>query len=115
MRRGFSHFNWTSFRGAGQDDVNSDVTLGELGRKLLDVFSKAKGVEWDRALQERNMATLLEAQKRVLGFPTTVPPRFFVFYWCRFLEEQVAREGSIELADAQAFVERNELPETEPQ
>lgn len=95
------------------DDLNSDATLEELGKKLLHVFSRAKALEWDRDLQGRNMATLLEAQKRVLGFPSTVPPRFFVFYWCRFLEEQAMRQAAIELADAKAFVERNELPETE--
>lgn len=95
------------------DDVNTDDTLTELGTRLLDVFAKADGVNWDRDLQTGNMYTFIEAQKRSLGFPTTVPPRFFVFYWCRFLAEQAHKQYSIELEDAIRFVETNRLPETE--
>lgn len=95
------------------DDINSDETLIELGNRLLDVFGKADGITWDRDLQTGNMYTFIEAQKRSLGFPGTVPPRFFVFYWCRFLPEQEARQYAVELEDALRFVETNQLPKTE--
>lgn len=95
------------------DDVNSDEILVELGNRLLDVFGKADGTSWNRDLQSDNIYTMIEAQKRALGFPSTVPPRFFVFYWCRFLAEQETKQYAIELEDALRFVETNQLPETE--
>lgn len=95
------------------DDVNSDENLVELGHRLLDVFERADHANWDGNLQSANIYTMIEAQKRTLGFPSTVPPRFFVFYWCRFLAEQEAKQYGIELEDALRFVETNQLPENE--
>ena len=97
------------------DDVNTDATLRELGDRLLEVFSVADGVSWDNERQQANMRVLIDAQKRVLGFPTTVPPRFFVFHWCRLLAEQASGHVNLSEGDAFAFVEQNRLPESEEQ
>ena len=58
---------------------------------------------------------LIDAQKQVLGFPTTVPPRFFVFHWCRLLAEQTSGQVNLSPGDAFAFVGQNRLPESEEQ
>ena len=97
------------------DDVNTDATLCELGDRLLEVFAVANGISWDTEQQQANMGVLIDAQKRMLGFPTTVPPRFFVFHWCRLLAEQASGQVSLDQNDAFAFVEQNRLPETEEQ
>ena len=97
------------------DDVNTDATLRDLGDRLLEVFAVANGISWDTEKQQGNMGALIDAQKRVLGFPTTVPPRFFVFHWCRLLAEQASGQIRLEQSDAFAFVEQNRLPETEEQ
>ena len=97
------------------DDVNTDATLHELGERLLEVFALAAGIPWDNEKQQANLRVLIDAQKRVLGFPTTVPPRFFVFHWCRLLAEQASRQVSLDQDDAFAFVEQNRLPDSEEQ
>lgn len=93
------------------DDVNSDAITLKLGHRLLDVFAAAEGTSWDRDLQVGNMHALIDAQKRQLGFPTAVPPRFFVFHWCRFLAEQASHQRSLSPDAAYDFVVKNELPE----
>ena len=95
------------------DDVNTDATLRELGDRLLEVFAVADGISWDKKKQQANMRALIDAQKQVLGFPTTVPPRFFVFHWCRLLAEQASGQVNLSQGDAFAFVEQNRLPESE--
>jgi hypothetical protein len=95
------------------DDVNTDSTTLQLGEKLLDVFDAADGGQLDRNKQRANMRVLLDAQKRQLGFPISVPPRFFVFHWCRLLAEQELKQQTLTPEDAFAFLERNALPEGE--
>ena len=95
------------------DEVNSDAGLMQLGERLLEVFEVSDGVVWDRALQHRNMQALIEAQRRVLAFPGSTPPRFFVFHWCRFLAEQADRQITVDQQAAIKFVESNHLPESE--
>lgn len=95
------------------DDVNTDATLYDLGDRLLKVFAVANATSWDNERQQSNMLVLIDAQKRMLGFPTTVPPRFFVFHWCRLLDEQASRQVTLSQDDAFAFVEQNRLPESE--
>ena len=95
------------------DDQNSDATLRELGIRLLHVFAQADGIMWDISLQNTNMNNLIEGQKRQLGYPRSVPPRYFVFYWCRFLEEQRLVQMPINLEDAIRFVQSNKLPDSE--
>ena len=95
------------------DDVNTDATLRDLGDRLLEVFAVADAISWDSERQRANMRVLIDAQKQVLGFPTTVPPRFFVFHWCRLLAEQADLQVNLSQDDAFAFVEQNRLPESE--
>jgi hypothetical protein len=95
------------------DDVNSDENLFNLGQRIMDVFGKADGFRLDKDTQSENMRVLIEAQKQTLGFLTTVPPRFFVFYWCRLLQEQRQGEVSLGLSDATKFIQSNVLPDSE--
>lgn len=95
------------------DDVNTDMTLVSIGERLLEVFAVADGREWNRELQAGNMKALMEAEKRLLGFPTTVPPRYFVYHWCLLLESQKTAERPVDLAAAGQFVESNRLPDAE--
>lgn len=95
------------------DEVNTDGGLAQLGRRLLQIFEVSDGVAWDVALQVQNMQALIEAQKRVLAFPGSTPPRFFVFHWCRLLAEQADRQFAVDLPAAVRFVESNHLPESE--
>ncbi len=97
------------------DEVNTDATLRELGDRLLQVFAVADAISWQHERQRANMLVLIDAQKQVLGFPTTVPPRFFVFHWCRLLAEQADRQFSLSPDDAFVFVEQNRLPDSEEQ
>ncbi len=95
------------------DDVNTDATLARIGERLLDVFAVADQVEWDEGMQRNNMRVLVEAEKRLLGFPTTVPPRYFVYHWCLLLESQKTGQRALDLAAAGRFVESNRLPDSE--
>jgi hypothetical protein len=92
------------------EDQNSDAIIMELGKRLLDVFEKADDIAWDRNVQLNNMEKLISAQKRHLAF-AALPPRFFVFYWCRFLAEQQSHQYSIDPEGAMAFVVSNKLEE----
>ncbi len=93
------------------EDVNTDKTTLQLGEKLLEVFAVADSRTFDTDIQRTNMKTLLDAEKRQLGFVSAVPPRFFVYHWCRFLAEQIHKEQRLTPDTAFAFVEKNELPE----
>lgn len=95
------------------DDVNTDATLERIGERLLEVFSVADERTWDHTKQVANMKSLIEAEKRLLGFPTTVPPRYFVYHWCLLLESQRTEERALDLEAAGRFVQSNRLPESE--
>ena len=95
------------------EDVNNDGTTLDLGEKLLQVFAAADGRKFDLDAQRSNMKAVLEAEKRQLGFINSVPPRFFVYHWCRFLAEQATKEFRVTPDQALAFVERNQLPESQ--
>lgn len=94
------------------EDQNSDAIIVELGKRLLEVFEKADDIAWDRGVQLGNMEKLISAQKRHLAF-TVLPPRFFVFNWCRFLAEQQPRQYSVSPEDAMSFVVSNKLADPE--
>ncbi len=57
--------------------------------------------------------SLIDGQKRQLGYPRSVPPRYFVFYWCRFLEEQQLRQRALTVEEAMQYVQSNNLPDSE--
>lgn len=96
------------------DDVNSDVTLKLLGSRIQDVFAVSDGVLWDNDLQDRNMLALVEALNQRLGYlSNNLPPRYFVYYWCRFLEEQKSSQVELDLPAALEFVEGNKMPDAD--
>jgi hypothetical protein len=54
------------------------------------------------------MKALIGAQRDVLY--ETPKPRFFVYQYCRFLDQQKDRQQAIDAADAESFVSNNEPP-----
>ncbi len=92
---------------------NSDVVTRQIGERLMDVFEVARDLRWDREIQNTNMEYLIAAQKQVLVLLDKVPPRVFVYQYCRFLSQQEQNQQLISEADATAFVQGHELPERE--
>lgn len=92
------------------DEQESETMLIALGKRLLDVFATADGTVWDTELQLSNLNALIQAQKQHLAFAVP-PPRFFVFYWCRFLCEQRLRQFPVTDQQALQFVANNQLPD----
>lgn len=95
------------------DDLITDKTLLQLGDKLMDVFEAADETRWDRDVQAANMKVLMDAEKRSLGFPTTVPPRYFVYHWCLLLASQRSKQQRWNAEMAKQFVESNKLQEAD--
>ena len=79
---------------------------------VLYHFSKSNSVEWNWEIQRTNMENLIQAQKDVQYFDK-IPPRHFVYQYCRFLEEQEKKQFSVGLEEAQHFVSTHELPDLE--
>ena len=90
------------------EEANSEEVINRIGERLLDVFSKAYGVTWDKTLQTANMRAIVAAQKAVLF--ETPKPRFFVYQYCRFLEGQRETQRAISAEQASDFVNDNEPP-----
>lgn len=90
------------------EEANSEEVIFRIGERLLTVFSKAYGVDWDGTLQKANMKALVEAQKDRLF--ETPKPRFFVYQYCRFLDGQRASQRAISSKQASDFVNDNEPP-----
>lgn len=90
----------------------SDKVIREIGRKLLEVFGKAADIKWDMSIQERNIEEIIEAIKAVRYFDN-IPPRHFVFPYCRFLIEQENIQRAITQEEAKNFILKHELPEPE--
>lgn len=92
--------------------LNSDTVLSQIGKKLLNVFAKADKVVWDESMQLQNIDTLIQALKSVLYYEN-IPPRYFVYHYCRFLDQQKNKEVLLDLESAKEFVQSHELPESE--
>lgn len=90
------------------EEANSEAVIYSIGKRLLFVFSKAYGIAWDEVVQAANMQLLVAAQKAVLF--ETPKPRFFVYQYCRFLENQRDTQRSISAEQASDFVNDNEPP-----
>jgi hypothetical protein len=95
------------------EQLNSDEVLKEIGEKLMHVFERASGFQYNRKTQRSNIDTLLSAQKEVEVLLSSVPPRLFVYHFCRFLKEQEGRETCISQEDAERFIKTHRLPEPE--
>ena len=91
---------------------NSDEVTRQIGERLMYVFEVARDIEWDREIQYKNIEKLISAQEEAL-FLLKVPPRTFVYQYCRFLLQQQDNQWMIEESDASEFVQNNDLPERE--
>jgi hypothetical protein len=90
------------------DKALSDEDIREIGRKLMTVFGLAFNVQWDEKVQLSNLEQILDAQKTNLY--ETPKPRFFVYQYCRFLDQQKDEQRGITGQQARRFVESNEPP-----
>ncbi len=97
------------------ESINTEKVVGEIGEKLLVVFAKAEGIEWDMDIQTRNIETLIQAIKKIeyLSETDSVSPRRFVYPFCRLLELQKSDQRKLSVEDAVFFVEKHAVPETE--
>ena len=86
----------------------TDQVIFSLGEKLLAVFGQAHDIKWNLLTQKENMEAIVTAQKEFLF--ETPKPRFFVYQYCRFIDQQ--REAQVEITAEQAtnFVVNNEPP-----
>jgi hypothetical protein len=89
------------------DEVNTEDVIAQMGERLLAVFSSAYGVEWDREIQEANLAVLNKAEKKE---SFKVIPRTFVYHLCMLLKIQMEKQRQITYEEAVDFVLRNKLP-----
>lgn len=95
------------------ESLNSEEITQKIGEKLLAIFSKANGVEWDIDIQASNIKAIIQALKNVMFFEEDrVPPRHFVFQFCSLLEQQKIDQIELTIEQAQAFVETHQLPES---
>jgi hypothetical protein len=90
------------------EEANSREVIYRIGEKLLAVFSQAHSKKWDQETQNSNMKEIVSAQEEI-SFETP-KPRFFVYQYCRFLDQQLRRECSISTEQATDFVNDNEPP-----
>jgi len=95
------------------ESLNTDDVIKEIGERLMDVYARASGVVWEKEIQLKNMETLIQAQKDVEIFLGTVPPRHFVYQYCRFLMEQEKSQRLVNAEDAELFVQTHKLPDKE--
>jgi len=58
------------------------------------------------------MDRLIQAQKDVLAY-LNVPPRFFVFHCCAFLDQQRLAQREVTAAEMREFVQSHQLPDYE--
>jgi hypothetical protein len=92
---------------------NSDAVTRQIGTRLIEIFSAAYDLSWDLELQQENMDRLISAQKDVLFLLDKVPPRVFVYQYCRFLSREKGAQRRLSDDEARSFVADNELPEYE--
>ena len=90
------------------EEANSENVIFQIGDRLLAVFAKAYDIEWDEGLQKSNMKAVVDAQKDRLF--ETPKPRFFVYQYCRFLNNQREAQRAISNEQASDFVNDNEPP-----
>lgn len=90
------------------EETNSKDVIYDIGKKLLAVFRHANGKEWEEETQVVNMEAIVSAQEESLF--ETPKPRFFVYQYCRFLDQQLEREHLISPEQASDFVNNNEPP-----
>ena len=90
------------------EETNSREVIYDIGKKLLDVFGQAHDKQWDQQMQIQNMQAIVAAQEELLF--ETPKPRFFVYQYCQFLDQQREKENHISAEEAGDFVNSNEPP-----
>ena len=89
------------------DSLNTPQVIRQIGERLMDVYEAAKDVEWDRLAQRHNMEALISAQEQELAF-FNIPPRVFVYQFCRFLAQQVDEQRTLSEDEIRDFVRDND-------
>lgn len=90
------------------DTLDTDDIVKKIGEKLLDVFGLAHGIEWNRNVQQQNINTILNSEKRTFGFGPEIR-RAFVYHFCMFLDNQVQKQITISDSEADDLIKNNEL------
>ena len=90
------------------EDANSRHVIYSIGERLQSIFARAHDVSWDKEVQTQNMKAIVEAEENILF--ETPKPRFFVYQYCRFLDQQKKSQQPISSDEARAFVDDNEPP-----
>lgn len=93
----------------GLESLNSDDVIKEIGEKLMNVFAEDSGVVWDREIQRENIEKIIQAEKEVEFFLDTVPPRHFVYHYCRFLNSQQQNQRMISSEEAESFIRTHKI------
>jgi hypothetical protein len=91
------------------EDANSRQVIYSIGERLRSIFARAHDVEWDKETQTKNMKAIVEAEEAILF--ETPKPRFFVYQYCRFLDQQRSAQRAISDDEAREFVDGNEPPQ----
>ncbi len=96
------------------ESLNTEEVIREIGENILVVFAKAEGIEWDYEIQRNNIKNIIEAIKNVEYYEDDhVPPRHFVYPYCRLLEQQKFEQTMLTVEDAEQFVQTHTIPESE--
>jgi hypothetical protein len=96
------------------ESLNTEKVIQEIGENLLTIFSKADGIEWDQKIQEINILNMIQAIKNEDYLEDdNVPPRRFVYPYCRLLEVQKYEQKKLSVEDAQKFIQTHTIPEEE--
>lgn len=90
------------------EDANSRQVIYEIGERLLAIYARAHEISWDEEVQIQNMRELVSAQEGILF--ETPKPRFFVYQYCRFLDQQKDEQSLITTQEASDFVSDHEPP-----
>jgi hypothetical protein len=92
---------------------NTDQITRAIGERLREVIGVAQDTHWDDAIQEQNVSGLIASQKDVLALLNVVPPRVFVYQYCRFLSQQRGAERLVDDEEMRRFVANNDLEKEE--
>ncbi len=91
------------------DTLDTDKIVIEIGKKLLEVFGKARDIKWDSTIQKKNISLILNAEKEIFGIGSEIR-RAFVYHFCIFLNNQGNMQHEIDSDEAIKLVQNNSLP-----
>ena len=91
------------------DVLDTRTIVREIGKKLLEVFSIATGIEWDKGIQKANVECLLNAEDKRYGMGAEIR-RSFVYHFCMFLGIQMGGQFELSEDSAEKFLVDHQLP-----